>query len=714
MKTVHIIANAHLDPIWLWPWQAGLDEVLATCRSACERLEAHPEFIYNRGEAWLYQQVEKIDPALFARIQQHVASGRWNLVGGWWIQPDCNAPSGFAMDQQIRLGREYFESRFGRFPRTAYNVDSFGHAAFLPGLMRRHGQDRYVMMRPMQHEKAMDSSIFHWQGEPGGPTVLTYRIPAAYCMRVPDLTSHIEICLAAAPAGLDHAMCFMGAGDHGGGPTEAQILWCLEHAGSLSGVRLEFSTPDRFFDAVEKSGVALPTVSGELQMHAVGCFSVHRPVKLGLRRAEHLLAMAENLAGKEAAARSNLNSAWERVAFSQFHDTLGGTCLPSAYEQIHAHLGHAFSIADETLHIAVRRSMNALPDDPRQRLVFTNASGELFSGPVEFEPWLEWRKWEESWRLVDEQGQEVPFQLITSEAPTNDLTRLFFRLEIPAAGHRVLHIETQGRSAFGPSGSKASEGVLQNGSGTELHLPDQELYFPDPEMRFAQGGLPLPFLALLDDPTDTWSHGVKRYTQPVISGARWEAPQLLESGPLRAALTQLGHIGDSPLRAEWRIYAGDDMVELLLHVAWRERYKLLKFCVSCHEAVGLRHDGTMGGETLRPHAGNELPLRDRTWLKRSDGLALGVICPEVYALDGDTSTLRFTLLRSPLMAHHAPNPGTGNARVQVSDQGEHTFRFRFRLAADLTPQDLDREALGLHRPPVGADLTRGMPVRLTI
>ena len=66
------------------------------------------------------------------------------------------------------------------------------------------------------------------------------------------------------------------------------------------------------------------------------------------------------------------------------------------------------------------------------------------------------------------------------------------------------------------------------------------------------------------------------------------------------------------------------------------------------------------------------------------------------------------------MAHHAPNPGTGNARVQVSDQGEHTFRFRFRLAAGLTPQDLDREALGLHRPPVGADLTRGMPVRLTI
>ena len=65
------------------------------------------------------------------------------------------------------------------------------------------------------------------------------------------------------------------------------------------------------------------------------------------------------------------------------------------------------------------------------------------------------------------------------------------------------------------------------------------------------------------------------------------------------------------------------------------------------------------------------------------------------------------------MAHHCPHPGKGHPRAQVSDQGEHLFRFRFRLAANLTPQDLDREVLGLQRPPVGADLTRGMPLRLT-
>ena len=29
---VHLIGNAHLDPIWLWRWQEGCGEVLQTFR----------------------------------------------------------------------------------------------------------------------------------------------------------------------------------------------------------------------------------------------------------------------------------------------------------------------------------------------------------------------------------------------------------------------------------------------------------------------------------------------------------------------------------------------------------------------------------------------------------------------------------------------------------------------------------------------------------
>jgi len=121
MKTViHVIFHAHLDPIWLWPWTAGVDEALATCRSACERLDRNPDAVFTQGEAWVYDIVERTDPTLFARIRTHVAAGRWELTGGWWLQPDCNVPGGRGFQQQIALGKDYFQSRFGSFPKGDY------------------------------------------------------------------------------------------------------------------------------------------------------------------------------------------------------------------------------------------------------------------------------------------------------------------------------------------------------------------------------------------------------------------------------------------------------------------------------------------------------------------------------------------------------------------------------------------------------------------
>jgi len=289
MITVHFIANAHLDPIWLWPWQAGLDAALTTCRSACDRLDAHPDLLFTRGEAWVYHQIERIDPPLFQRIRAFVSEGRWSIVNGWWIQPDCNLPSGFAMRKQIDLGRRYFRDRFGQFPRVAYNVDTFGHAATLPGLLREAGQDRYVMMRPQEHEMKLPARLFRWRGYDNGPEVVTFRIADAYNSTHGMTAEHVQASLSDLPAGVQHTMCFIGVGDHGGRPTEEHLRWCRKNENSFDGCRLVFSSPDRFFDAISSHVDSLPLVTGELQMHAIGCYSVHRQVKTAVRQAEHLL-----------------------------------------------------------------------------------------------------------------------------------------------------------------------------------------------------------------------------------------------------------------------------------------------------------------------------------------------------------------------------------------------------------------------------------------
>ena len=116
---VHLIANAHLDPVWLWNWPAGVDETIATFRSAADRCDEYPQFIYTRGEAWLFEVIEDLDPILFERIKKLVASGRWAIAGGQYVQPDANLPTEAGWRKQFEIGGDYFENRFGIRPRFA-------------------------------------------------------------------------------------------------------------------------------------------------------------------------------------------------------------------------------------------------------------------------------------------------------------------------------------------------------------------------------------------------------------------------------------------------------------------------------------------------------------------------------------------------------------------------------------------------------------------
>src|SRR5215203_3610105 len=129
-----MIGNAHIDPVWLWRWQAGVDEALASFRSAADRCDEYPEFVYTRAEAWLYVWVELIGPGGFARVRALIEDSRWQVTGGQYVQPDVNLSTEMGLVRQILHGRRYFRDRFGVSPRVGYNVDSFGHPATLPDI----------------------------------------------------------------------------------------------------------------------------------------------------------------------------------------------------------------------------------------------------------------------------------------------------------------------------------------------------------------------------------------------------------------------------------------------------------------------------------------------------------------------------------------------------------------------------------------------------
>src|SRR5215510_4091861 len=145
---VHLFCNAHIDPVWRWGWEEGAREAISTFHTAVELLDEYPEFIFNHNESLLYEWVEEYDPPLFERIRELVRQGRWNITGGWYLQPDVNLPGGETLVRVILEGRRYFQEKFGVCPPVAYNFDSFGHPGSLPQLLKQSGFDMYIHCRP--------------------------------------------------------------------------------------------------------------------------------------------------------------------------------------------------------------------------------------------------------------------------------------------------------------------------------------------------------------------------------------------------------------------------------------------------------------------------------------------------------------------------------------------------------------------------------------
>ena len=709
MKIVHMIFNAHLDPVWLWPWTAGLDETLATCRSACDRLDAHPDIFFTRGEAWVYQQIERCAPALFERICKHIAAGRWEIAGGWWIQPDCNFPAGHSFSKQMELGREFFMSRFGQCPRIAFNPDSFGHTATLPQILQAGGQDTYVFMRPQEHEKKLPARLFRWRGYTDGPEVLTFRIASTYNSDEHFEQWRIHNALSELPDGITHTMLFLGIGDHGGGPTEKLIAECRKVQKEMEekGIRLVFSTMSRFFDAVRPEMAKLPLVTGELQYHAVGCYSVHRPIKTGIRRAEDLLRRAELLAdGGAGAEKPVLDVAWQTCCLNQFHDTLGGTCLPSAYVAVLDQVGSAAAAADQALTYTLRRKLNALPDEPYQRAVFWNASDRPFDGYAEAEPWFGAipAPGTGEFQLLDESGAVVPHQQLLSEAMVKfgwTMPHIMVRLKINPGELRILRMRPLDQKPQLADRVEMGDRLIANDGDIACDLAEGRL-------RFGDYTLPMPRLELIDDPTDTWSHGVARYPGATLGEVQWSGTSQIQRGrgPMMASLVQHGTIGQSPIRAEWRVYAGEPFVELRLRVTWNERLRLLKLVLPTPAPVVGHTDGISGGQLDREADGKEVPIRDWMLMRSGDGPQLGIVTPDTFAGDIMPESVRITLLRSCYLALHDPYAGT-TEHGMLADRGQHEFRFRF-YCGKVSTEQLESSAHTLRRPPLYADLTRGM------
>lgn len=239
-KKLHLIGNAHLDPVWLWNWQEGYMEVLATFRSALDRLKESEDFVFTCSSARYYKWVEEADSGMFEEIRQRVREGRWVIVGGWWIQPDDNMPCGESFARQALYSQRYYQEKFGVTCKTGYCVDTFGHSAELPKLLAQGGMENFVFMRPGDHENADVPQLFWWESVDGSQ-VLTMKLANGYPSD-PSPEDVRRVYEKAEQLGHD-LMYFYGVGNHGGGPTRKQIAALRQMNQETYGGKLVFLLP---------------------------------------------------------------------------------------------------------------------------------------------------------------------------------------------------------------------------------------------------------------------------------------------------------------------------------------------------------------------------------------------------------------------------------------------------------------------------------------
>ncbi|WP_205315666.1 alpha-mannosidase, partial [Nonomuraea lactucae] len=712
-RTLHMIGNAHLDPVWLWPWQEGYQEARATFWSAIHRMEEYPDFVFTCDQVVLLAWVEESDPELCARIKERVAEGRWALTGGWWVEPDCNMPSGESFVRQGLYGQRYLKEKFGVTATVGMNVDPFGHHAMLPAILRGQGMDSYCFLRPGPHESELPGTLFWWEA-PDGSRVLAYRIPFEYCSPPGEVAGQAEKALGQLDRSLGELMVFYGVGNHGGGPTRANIdsIHRYDRMGTYG--ELVMSSPRRYFDEVGKrlgeSGLAgLPVWRDDLQHHAAGCYSSHSGVKAWQRRAQAAVLSAERwaaMAGHDA--RAELERAWKQVLFNQFHDVLPGSAIEPAYDDARDQLGEAVAISKRIIaraHNVIARDVR-IPEEPGTSPVIVF---NPHPWPVATHVEMQYGLAPGGVHVVDADGGDVPSQPTQSVATTDDRRRgaTVFRAEVPALGYRLYRMRP------GPPARRASRlSATASGPAGTFRMENDVLRVEiDPVTGWLTGlldkrtgadlvaGAMGEHTQICADPTDTWGHRVVSYDWPG-EPMTTTAVVLRESGPLRARLRVERAWGRSTMTEEFLLGEDDDAVEVRVTLDWRERAHLMKLRFPVAVECPVATYEIPFGHLERPIDGAEEPAQSWVDLSGTVGgvpAGLAVVNDAKHGYDvspltpGRSHSIGITAVRSPVYAWHDPRQLDPAGHYSHQDQGLQRFRYL------LVPHGGDWRSAGLTR-----------------
>src|SRR3984957_1615701 len=302
---VHMTGNAHIDAAWLWTSTETVDQVHFTFANALRLMSEYPDYTFAQSTAQYSEWMAEKFPNLFREIQQRVKEGRWELVGGMWVEPDLNMTDGESEVRQLLVGTHYLRNKFGVDVHVGWNPDSFGYNWQLPQIYKKSGIDYFLTQKLMwAHEFTTFPYKLFWWESPDGSRLLTY-FPHDYAANTDPVSMASDLSiwvpsLFGADANQHSDMLHLyGVGDHGGGPTgrmlDTATRWMKPDVVYPS---LQFTTASSFFDDLQKKlpGMQVPTWRDELYFeYHRGVMTTQAETKKRIRKTEELLLNAEKL-----------------------------------------------------------------------------------------------------------------------------------------------------------------------------------------------------------------------------------------------------------------------------------------------------------------------------------------------------------------------------------------------------------------------------------
>jgi len=719
---IKAVGNSHIDMAWLWPETETVEVVRNTFRTALDLMREYPDFKFTASAAQAYVWMEEKYPAIFSEIERRVKEGRWEIVGGMWVEPDLNMPDGESLVRQILYGKRYFKEKFGKDVNIGWNPDSFGYNAQLPQIYKRSGIDYFVTQKLLWVSEftKFPYRLFWWQA-PDGSRLMTY-FPSDYANAIDPVKMARDSATYgplmwkynggtdSAPSGALQMMYLYGVGDHGGGPTRVDLgtagRW---QRPDIAYPKLEFSTATSFFNNLSKneSELNLPIWNGELY------FQYHRGVqtsqseeKRGNRKAEVALLDAERLASigtlfGQPYPQADFDSSWKKVLFNQFHDILPGSGIGINYVDAARKYAEVQRFSKDTMKETLNDLASRVKTDDVSVLVFNPLSWAR-TDELEFEAALQEPL--ENLSVFDSRGFTLAPMIVNND-PNNGRIRLRVLVEdVPAMGYTSIRVlqskrgETSSKlSSLGvkdrshmPVPVSASASTLENeylkltldpktGCITSLidkHTKTEALGPAVPGVGAPANlpdGKPCGNLlqAFVDKPKqwDAWNVDadfIEHHTDLLQA----DEVKLIESTPLRAVIRVKHTWQNSSFIQDITLSMGVPRVDVNMQTEWHEKHILLKVAFS----LSARSDkatfeipyGTVERPTTRntPAEQAQFEVPALRWADISDSThGFSLLNDSKYGYDARDNVLRLSLLRAP----EYPDPN--------ADQGHHEFTY---------------------------------------